>query len=660
MGFLDDINPFKEGGFLGPQHPVGGQSPGTPVDPLTGERGQQHRDDFLYGGYEGGAQDFNAQTQAVAGGYGQQMQGVGNAYGGQLQNTGYQYGTGLDNMGHGQYGQGQALISQGADTLANADPNAYIDPNSLGQSNLAAANMSGQAQGMDVAAANLLNMNFDGPSAAEAQLNAGAQQAANQNLSLAASGRGMGGGAAARRAAMRQNAQIMGATNAQTAELRANEAATQRAQKMAATQAGGQMYGAAGNLYGQQAGIASQNLGTLAGAKEAAMSNASQLGLGLTNTGVGAMNQGAGTAQGAANTQLGAQQAAANTQLGALQGGANTELSGQQLQNQTNTGALAGTMGYEADMTGRRGQDLGAQAANQQNQQQNQAGMLNFTGSALSSLATMAASDRRAKTDVKRIPVDAKIFGGGDQQESQADTFAKQLSEFKASVGAKEGEPLEESASRRYLRHVASGEPMQWHNTQPRLTQQYQAPLTGINAGQAAGAAAARAGQNERASATPYGGPTEAEYQAAQPAGGSYGGVDVAALDDANRRARGNFGESTPSPEAAARTIDQANPYAFKYKDPARHGEGQRIGVMAQDLEKTPAGAAAVMRSPDGTRMVDTGELSTIAVAAQHNQQERQDDLATGLNDLYEKLGIKPPDLEGLDNTYAREASGWR
>jgi hypothetical protein len=631
-GGLVGASPFGEGKVLGPQHPVGGDEarPGREVDPLTGERAEEHRDDFLYGGYQGGAQDFNAQTQGIASGYGQQMQGVGQAYGGQFQNNAQQYGNDLGNLGHGQYGEGTALTSMGRDTLGNVDANAYVDPNSLYQSNQAAANMGGQAASMDVAAGQLLNMDFSGPSVAEAQLNAGAQQTANQNLALAQSGRGMGGGAAARRAAMRQNAQVMGETNAQAAGLRANEAATQRAQKMQAVQAGGQMYGAAGSLYGQQAGVGSQNLGTLAGARQGAVSDANQLGLGLTNTGVGAMQAGANTAAAGANAQTNALQAGANTQLGALQGGASTELGGQQLSNQTNTAALGGTMGFEADMTGRRGQTLHAQEVNQQNQKENQAASVGLVGEVLGGIV----SDRTAKTDVKRIPVDARIFGGGSgAQGSEASRFADALTGWKRSMGMAEDKPVGETGYTQFARTLARREP------------------SGVRAEHAA--AAARAGGNERVSATPYGGPTEAEYQAArawsQPAS-SYGGVDIAALDEANRRARSNYGASSPSPEAASHAIDQANPYTFDYKDPERHGEGRRLGVMAQDLEKTPAGSEAVMRAPDGTRMISDPELTTINTAALHNQQEQ-------LDDLKKKLGI---DYEGLDSAYAREASGWR
>jgi hypothetical protein len=114
------------------------------------------------------------------------------------------------------------------------------------------------------------------------------------------------------------------------------------------------------------------------------------------------------------------------------------------------------------------------------------------------------------------------------------------------------------------------------------------------------------------------------------------------------------------------RTIDNAPAYSFLYKDPERHGEGRRVGVMAQDLEKTPAGRQAVFRSPDGMRAVDTGELSTINTAALFGVQQRQDDLESGQSALADEIRrmrrmfeFEPPevDRDALDAAAQRERS---
>lgn len=534
-----NLNPFATGNVLGPQKPVnpGGQvenrgrgANGVAIDPVTGQpedADTQMQNDFLYGGSPGAAQRFNEQTGSIASRYGGSLMNIADSYAPQLTARSAQLGNEVSNLSEGAYGQGNALLGSGANAL-NTNPDAYLDTGSLMASKQQAGNVAGAAD-------RLMNMSFGGPSAAEAQLNAGAQQTAAQNLALASSGRGMGGSAAARRAAMGQNAQVMGQMNGQLGALRAQETATQQQEAMQAA-------GAAGGLYGNAAGIDQGNLAAVANARNAAVGNANQLGLGLTNAGVSALGQGISGANAGANTQLGAMMSAGQLALGATGQAASTELSGQQLQNATNVAALSGTQGYENNLLAQRGQSMGAQATNQANAQANQQAMLNAVtstaGTGIGALALM--SDRRAKKDI--VP----LAGGSDR-------FRAQLDDFKKS------------------------------------------------------------------------------FQPTGPGGGS------------------------PTPEQAQDTVRNAPAYAFRYKDPERHGEGQRVGVMAQDLEKTPAGAAAVMRSPDGTRMVDTGELSTINTAALNGQQNQLDDTMARLDEIEQRLKERD-----LDWAYGREASAPR
>jgi hypothetical protein len=545
-----NFNPFATGNVLGPQKPVnpGGQvenrgrgANGVPIDPVTGQPvdgDTQMQNDFLYGGSPGAAQRFNQQTAGIASRYGGSLGNIADSYAPQLTARSAQLGNQVSDLSEGAYGQGNALLGSGANAL-NANPDAYLDTGSLMASKQQAGNVAGAAD-------RLMNMSFDGPSAAEAQLNAGAQQTAAQNVALASSGRGMGGSAAARRAAMGQNAQVMGQTNAADAVLRANEEATRKQEAMQAA-------GAAGGLYGNAAGIDQGNLAAVANARNAAVGNANQLGLGLANAGVSALGQGISGANAGANTQLGAMMNAGQLALGATGQAASTELAGQQLQNQTNMNALQGTEAYEGNLLGQRGQSMGAQATNQANAQANQQTMLNAVTSTAGTGIGAAAllSDRRAKKDI--VP----LAGGSD-----ADRFRAQLDDFRGQFGLGGG----------------------------------------------------------------------------------------------------------PSPAAAQDAVRNAPAYAFRYKDPERHGEGQRVGVMAQDLETTPAGAAAVMRSPDGTRMVDTGELSTINTAALHGQQTQLDDTMARLDEIEKRIKArdagfvtpKPPNTDDLDWAYGREASAPR
>ena len=67
----------------------------------------------------------------------------------------------------------------------------------------------------------------------------------------------------------------------------------------------------------------------------------------------------------------------------------------------------------------------------------------------------------------------------------------------------------------------------------------------------------------------------------------------------------------------AMRELEPAN---FEYKDEFKGepgaGDGEYTGIMAQDLEKTPAGRGTVTRRPDGMRQVDGAKLATLNSAA--------------------------------------------
>jgi hypothetical protein len=78
----------------------------------------------------------------------------------------------------------------------------------------------------------------------------------------------------------------------------------------------------------------------------------------------------------------------------------------------------------------------------------------------------------------------------------------------------------------------------------------------------------------------------------------------------------------------AVQMAQQAPGYSFQYRNPSAQGAapGQQYGVMAQDLERTPAGRSVVMPQPDGTKMVDTGRLSmqnTAAIGELGNEIEK-------------------------------------
>lgn len=54
--------------------------------------------------------------------------------------------------------------------------------------------------------------------------------------------------------------------------------------------------------------------------------------------------------------------------------------------------------------------------------------------------------------------------------------------------------------------------------------------------------------------------------------------------------------------------------YRFKYKD-EKHGAGDHIGVMAQDLEKSKLGKTLVVENEDGHKMIDIGRVMMLFLA---------------------------------------------
>ena len=55
--------------------------------------------------------------------------------------------------------------------------------------------------------------------------------------------------------------------------------------------------------------------------------------------------------------------------------------------------------------------------------------------------------------------------------------------------------------------------------------------------------------------------------------------------------------------------------YSFEYKD-KQYGDGRRIAPMAQEIEKSPLGAQAIVTNKEGYKMVDYGKLAGVQLAA--------------------------------------------
>lgn len=106
-------------------------------------------------------------------------------------------------------------------------------------------------------------------------------------------------------------------------------------------------------------------------------------------------------------------------------------------------------------------------------------------------------------------------------------------------------------------------------------------------------------------------------------AGAAAGGaVANAATSDTKSdvRAKKDIGDGAPAVRA---TLSGAAPYTYDYKNPQRDGQGRRIGVMAQDLERGPLGAQVVKTGPDGQKVIDGKAGLGLALAAASDQEKR-------------------------------------
>lgn len=68
--------------------------------------------------------------------------------------------------------------------------------------------------------------------------------------------------------------------------------------------------------------------------------------------------------------------------------------------------------------------------------------------------------------------------------------------------------------------------------------------------------------------------------------------------------------------------LNSITSYKYSYKDPAKNGEGERLGVMAQDMEQSTMGNEIVMDGPDG-KQIDMKKALSASLAALARLNER-------------------------------------
>jgi hypothetical protein len=508
----------------------------------------------------------------------------------------------------GDYGTGQAAaVNKSAGGMFGA-----------GQ---AMGRLGDYAQGRDISNAQqqaLMGLEAQaGPSAAQGQLaQATAQNQANA-LAMARSGRGWGGSASAMQqaAAQRVGAQQQAAN--QSAVLLAQEEAARR-QRAAAN------IGAAGQLATQQSGLNDQQQQALYGLGLQGMNAGTNAQIASGQLGLAGLQGGAQIGQNAYAQNLGALQNAGNVamqggeyaaglqqqgieQQGQLYGqGAQTALAGQQLGGQLygssanygmqNIGQQGQTMqaglGYNENVWNRDVQREGIKAGvsvQNQNQQNTMLGAgMSAGGIALSMLPLlMMASDRNMKEDIKPANSELVLPKAGS------------------------AEPVYDPFSQ--------GVGVSGPNQMPG----------GANAGADASKAAAGAAK----SANAFNANQAKSNALLGNAGSGLMGIGQGLMSAPSASIQmpqvggGNLSPmitSDKNEKESLKAMEEAPGYSYNYKDPDAMGatSGRQYGVMAQDLEKTPAGRS-VVREVNGHKMVDTSRLTLVNTAAMNALVDR-------------------------------------
>lgn len=488
----------------------------------------------------------------------------------------------------------------------------------------------------------------EGPSAAQAQLQSALNQSNAQNLAMARSGRGWGGSATAQTQALAANAAAGQQAANQSAMLRSQE--EQQRLQMLSQNVGNaaQLQNAGANTaLAQQQTRAQVNLQE---AQQQAQQQQALYGLGLQSQQAGAELglQGSGLAlQGnqqalagygqasqqaaqAAQTDLAGRQAniaalgqagglatqglQAGTELG-LQGvsqGAGLYAQGQQFAQGSELQAMQFAAQQQQANAARANaalQQYGIQrgVAIQQAQSTNQ-----LIGSGIQAVGTMGAaaammSDRTTKTDIqpletKNYALDFRPAGsqpladfGLSQASNPAQEAADQTKKEKALGMVEQG-----------IGQFGAG--FQSSGLNPILAQS----LQGVGAGQV---------MSDRRSKTDIQALDKAGSDAVRAIQGAGKSGQLAALDDIQRDQIGAIRNAEGMSPTSA--FDAAQAYSYQYKQPEKYGEGEYIGLMAQDLAKSPAGSTAVVPQANGKLAVDMNRLGMLTAAAQSQTQEK-------------------------------------
>lgn len=460
-----------------------------------------------------------------------------------------------------------------------------------------------------------------GPSAAQSQLQQGTNQALSSQLALARSGSGFGGNAASAGLAQSNMAGLQANQVNQAAALAAQENAAWRGRQA-------QNLNSIAGMQGQQS---QANLGAAIQGQaqnDAMFENEQQRGqnayfqgraaqqqsYGMGVAGVGQALAGQGLAHNVRESELGAGASFEDNQLRHWAAENGYELAQQQRSDQKDAAAMSAgaTIGAAAlmasDVRGKTRVAL-SRGAGEDFARGFDGGGLGFDGSIYRPRGAPQAEGGNTPADSSSMtPMQQKYMGGADQPSAGSETTQLSPEQESAFQGwAKKNKigdvdhPDSHYDYRGYFKEYGS----QPHQQGAHFTDEFKQ----------------------------HGHPTfsiESNYSKGFDDGGYWEGDKYNKTAAPDRRPI-----DTDALDASASDAVRNSPASFyDYKDPGAPGaDAQRhYGPMAQDLLKTPAGASAVTKMPDGKLGVDTGRLALVQHGAISEQQKKIDELSAQLD----------------------------
>jgi len=118
----------------------------------------------------------------------------------------------------------------------------------------------------------------------------------------------------------------------------------------------------------------------------------------------------------------------------------------------------------------------------------------------------------------------------------------------------------------------------------------------------------------------------------------SMGASSKGSRTTSDRRVKTGIADESPS--ALMEFLGAIKPSAFNYRDPAKHGEGRRHGVMAQDLERSEIGKSLVRDDEDGVKVIDVPKAVGAMLAATSFLHGRMRKLEGNKQPLHKTLAL--------------------